>query len=153
MATPEERIAALGLTLPTVVPPLASYLPAVRADRFVFTSGQLPLVDGTLVATGVVGDTVSPKAAQAAAQICALNALAAITSVTESLSVVRRIVKVVGFVASAPTFTAQPAVVNGASDFLREVFGEIGTHARSAVGVSSLPLGAPVEVEMVVEVA
>ena len=153
MSTPEERIIGLGFVLPEVVVPLASYVPAVRTGAYVFTSGQLPMVDGQLIATGKVGETVSPEEAQQSARVCALNALAAVRSVVGSLESVVRVVKLVGFVASAPTFSAQPAVVNGASDLIGEVFGDIGAHARSAVGVASLPMDAPVEVEMVVEVA
>lgn len=151
--TPEERLAALGLSLPAVVPPLASYVPAVRAGDLVWTSGQLPIADGNLLATGKVGAEVTPKDAAALARICALNALAAVASVTGDLSAVRRVVKVVGFVASAPGFTGQPAVINGASDLLGEVFGDAGVHARSAVGVAVLPRDAPVEVEVVVSLA
>jgi enamine deaminase RidA (YjgF/YER057c/UK114 family) len=152
VSTPEERLRELGLELPGVPAPLAAYVPAVRSGAWVFTSGQLPFKDGTLVATGKVGAEVDEAAAVAAARLCALNALATVHSVTGDLSVVR-IVKVVGFVASAPGFTAQPAVVNGASELLGEVFGDRGRHARSAVGVASLPLDAPVEVELVAEVA
>lgn len=149
---PEERLSELGLTLPEVTPPLAAYVPAVRTGDYVYTSGQLPVVDGKLVATGKVGAEVSAGEAQELARICALNALAAIKSVVGDLSKVVRIVKVVGFVASAPGFTGQPAVVNGTSELLGEVFGEAGKHARSAVGVAVLPLDAPVEVEVVAEV-
>ncbi|MBM9508972.1 RidA family protein [Actinacidiphila acididurans] len=145
------RLAELGLTLPEVVPPLASYQPAVRSGRYVYTSGQLPMVDGKLVATGKVGAEVAPEQAAELARICALNALAAVRSVAGDLDRVARVVKVVGFVASAPDFTGQPAVVNGASDLLGEVLGEKGVHARSAVGVAVLPLDAPVEVEIQVE--
>ncbi len=152
MPTPEERLAELGLTLPEVVPPLAAYVPAVRSGSLVWTSGQLPMVAGVMAATGKVGAEVDPEAAKSLARICALNALAAIASVTGGLAAVRRVVKVVGFVASAPGFTGQPGVVNGASELLGEVFGEAGRHARSAVGVAVLPLDAPVEVEVIVEV-
>lgn len=147
------RLAELGLTLPEVVPPLAAYQPAVRSGAYVFTSGQLPIVDGKLVATGKVGAGVSPEDATDLARICALNALAAVRSVAGDLDRVARVVKVVGFVASAPDFFGQPAVVNGASELLGEVFGEKGVHARSAVGVAVLPLDAPVEVEIQVELA
>ncbi len=147
-----ERLAELGLTLPTVVKPLAAYVPAVRTGNLVYTAGQLPLESGELVATGKVGAAVTPEAAKAAARVCALNALAAIDSLV-GIDNVTRVVKVVGFVASAPGFNGQPGVVNGASEFLGEVFGEAGAHARSAVGVSELPLDAPVEVELIVEVA
>ncbi|PZS31698.1 MAG: LysR family transcriptional regulator [Pseudonocardiales bacterium] len=151
MATPLARLAELGIALPTVVTPLAAYVPAVRSGSLVFTSGQVPMVDGQLAAKGKVGDTVSAEDAKALARICALNALAAIDALVGLDSVVR-VVKVVGFVASSPDFTGQPGVINGASEFLGEVFGQAGAHARSAVGVASLPLDAPVEVELVVEV-
>ena len=152
MATPEERLAELGLTLPEVVPPLAAYVPAVRTGDHVYTSGQLPLVKGELSVTGKVGAEVSAEEAKEQARICAVNALAAIKALVGDLSQVVRIVKVVGFVASAPGFTGQPQVVNGASELLGEVLGEAGRHARSAVGVSVLPLDAPVEVEVIAEV-
>ncbi|GLX05770.1 RidA family protein [Microbispora sp. NBRC 16548] len=152
MATPEERLAELGLTLPEVVPPLAAYVPAVRTGDHVYTSGQLPLVKGELAVTGKVGAEVSAEEAKEQARICAVNALAAIKALVGDLSQVVRIVKVVGFVASAPGFTGQPQVVNGASELLGEVFGEAGKHARSAVGVAVLPLDAPVEVEVIAEV-
>ncbi|HVF19586.1 MAG TPA: RidA family protein [Mycobacteriales bacterium] len=151
-STPEDRLVELGLVLPAVVPPVAAYIPAVRTGNLVYTSGQLPMVDGAMPATGKVGAEVDPDTAKDLARICALNALAAITTVTGDLSAVRRIVKVVGFVASAPGFTGQPAVVNGASELFGEVFGDAGRHARSAVGVAVLPLDAPVEVEVIVEV-
>ena len=150
--TPEERLAELGLALPPVVPPVAAYVPAVRSGSLVWTSGQLPMVEGKLVAEGLVGADVSPEQAKDLARTCGLNALAAVASLTGDLSAVKRVVKVVGFVASAPGFTGQPGVVNGASELLGEVFGEAGRHARSAVGVAVLPLNAPVEVELVVEV-
>jgi enamine deaminase RidA (YjgF/YER057c/UK114 family) len=152
MPTPEERLRELGLALPLVAAPVAAYVPAVRAGPLVFTAGQLPFVDGSLAVTGKVGGEVAPEVATDLARTCALNALAAVCSVTGDLSVVRRVVKVVGYVASAPTFTGQPAVVNGASELLVAAFGQAGQHARSAVGVTSLPLDAPVEVELVVEV-
>lgn len=152
MATPEERLAELGLALPEVVPPLAAYVPAVRTGDHVYTSGQLPLVKGELAVTGKVGAEVSAEEAEEQARICAVNALAAIKALVGDLSQVVRIVKVVGFVASAPGFTGQPQVVNGASELLGEVFGEAGKHARSAVGVAVLPLDAPVEVEVIAEV-
>ena len=152
MPTPEERLVELGLSLPDVVPPVAAYVPAVRSGSLVWTSGQLPMVAGELSATGKVGADVDAETARDLARICALNALAAVKSVVGELSAVRRVVKVVGFVASAPDFTGQPGVVNGASELLGEVFGEPGRHARSAVGVAVLPLDAPVEVEVVVEV-
>jgi enamine deaminase RidA (YjgF/YER057c/UK114 family) len=149
--TVAERLAELGVTLPPVAAPVAAYVPAVRTGALVYTSGQLPTVDGALVATGRVGAEVSAEEAAAAARTCALNALAAVDALV-GLAAVRRVVKVVGFVASAPGFTDQPVVVNGASELLGAVFGEAGQHARSAVGVAELPKGAPVEVELIVEV-
>lgn len=151
-SSPEARLAALGLSLPKVASPLASYVPAVRTGNYVYTAGQLPFVDGVLPATGKVGAGVGTAEASALARICALNALAAVVSVAGSLSAVRRIVKVTGFVSSAPDFTQQAQVVNGASDLLVEVFGEAGRHARSAVGMAVLPLDTPVEVELIVEI-
>jgi enamine deaminase RidA (YjgF/YER057c/UK114 family) len=145
------RLATLGIDLPDVVAPLAAYVPAVRSGSFVYISGQLPMVDGKLTATGKVGGEVNPEQANALARICALNALAAVHALVGLDSVVR-VVKVVGFVASAPSFTGQPGVIDGASDFFGEVFGEAGKHARSAVGVAALPLDAPVEVEVIMEV-
>ena len=150
---PEARLAALSLTLPPVTAPVAAYVPAVRSGSLVWTSGQLPLVDGALPATGKVGAEVSAEAAKDLARICALNALAAVKAQIGDLALVRRVVKVVGFVASGPDFTGQPGVVNGASELLGAVFGDAGVHARSAVGVAVLPMDAPVEVELVVEVA
>jgi enamine deaminase RidA (YjgF/YER057c/UK114 family) len=152
MTSIEERLADLGLTLPEVVPPLAAYVPAIRTGDHVYTSGQLPMVEGKLLVTGKVGTEVSPEEAKEQARICALNALAAIKWLVGDLSSVVRIVKVVGFVASAPGFTGQPQIVNGASELLGEVLGEAGRHARSAVGVAVLPLDAPVEVEVIAEV-
>jgi enamine deaminase RidA (YjgF/YER057c/UK114 family) len=151
-ASPQERLAALGLALPDVVPPLAAYVPAVRIGNLVYTSGQLPVAGGQLQATGKVGAEVGATEAAAAARTCALNALAAAASVAGGLDAIRRVVKMTGFVASAPDFTAQPQVVNGASELLLEVFGEAGKHARSAVGVAALPLDVPVEIELIVEV-
>ncbi len=151
--TPEQRLANLGLRLPEVPTPVAAYLPAVRSGPWVYTSGQLPSVGGTLQATGRLGAEISPEQGYELARTCALNAIAAIRSVTGELSRVTRVVKVVGFVASAPGFTGQPGVLNGASELLGEVFGAAGRHARSAVGVAELPLGAPVEVEVIVEVS
>ncbi|GBG36017.1 RidA family protein [Mycobacterium montefiorense] len=145
------RLGQLGVTLPELVAPLASYVPAVRTGNLVYTSGQLPIADGKLAGTGKVGADVSPEDAKAMARTCALNALAAVNSLV-SIDAVTRVVKVVGFVASTPGFNGQPGVVNGASDLLAEVFGDQGAHARSAVGVSELPLDAPVEVELIVEV-
>lgn len=152
-ATPEKRIEELGFTLPEVAPPVATYVPAVRTGSYVYTSGQLPLRGGELLHVGKVGAEVTPEQAYDCAQQCVLNALAAVRSVTGDLSAVTRVVKVVGFVASAEGFTAQPKVINGASDFLGQVFGDLGQHARSAVGMFVLPLDAPVELEVIVEVA
>ena len=148
----KARLEELGLTLPAVVPPVAVYVPAVRSGNHVWTSGQLPMVEGTLPAVGKVGGQVTAEQAKELARTCALNALAAIDALVGLDSVVR-VVKVVGFVASVPDFAGQPGVVNGASELLGEVFGDAGQHARSAVGVAVLPLDAPVEVEVVVEVA
>ncbi|MFI8694753.1 RidA family protein [Dietzia sp. KRD202] len=146
-----RKLDQLGLELPTVVPPVANYVPAVRTGAFVYTSGQLPMVGGALAATGKVGAEVTAEQAAELARTCALNALAAVDGLVGIDSVVK-VVKVVGFVASAPGFSGQPGVLNGASDVLGEIFGDAGVHARSAVGVSELPLNAPVEVELVVEV-
>jgi enamine deaminase RidA (YjgF/YER057c/UK114 family) len=151
MSALEEKLEDLGLRLPEVVPPLAAYQPAVLSGSYVHTSGQLPMVDGKLAATGKVGAGVTPEEAKEFAAICALNALAAVKSVVGDLDRIARVVKVVGFVASSPDFTGQPAVVNGASELLGDVLGEAGVHARSAVGVTVLPLDAPVEVELLVE--
>lgn len=145
------RLAELGIELPEVVAPLAAYVPAVRTGNLVYTAGQLPFVDGKLPSTGKVGAGVTPEEGKALARTCALNALAAVDSLV-GLDSVTQVVKVVGFVASAPGFHGQPAIVNGASDLLGEVFGDSGKHARSAVGVAELPLDAPVEVELIVEV-
>ena len=153
MSTAAERLAALGVTLPPVTAPAAAYVPAVRSGNYVYTSGQLPVVDGKLQATGKVGDSVSPEEAASLARICALNALAAAAEAAGGLAAIARVVKVTGFVASAPGFTGQAQVVNGASEFLIAVLGEAGRHARSAVGMAVLPLDSPVEVEMIVEVA
>jgi enamine deaminase RidA (YjgF/YER057c/UK114 family) len=147
----KARLDELGLTLPQVAAPLAAYVPAVRTGNLVYTAGQLPLSAGKLARTGKVGADVSPEDGKALARICALNALAAVDSLV-GLDSVTQVVKVVGFVASAPGFNGQPSVINGASDLLGEVFGDKGAHARSAVGVSELPLDAPVEVELIVEV-
>ncbi len=155
MSTVEERLSELGLTVPEVVAPVAAYVPALRSGNLVFTSGQLPMRDGNLEATGKVGDghgLVPAADAKALAALCALNAIAAIKSVVGDLEKVTQVVKVVGFVASDPGFTGQPGVINGASELLGEVFGDAGVHARSAVGVAELPLGVPVEVELIVEV-
>ena len=151
-STPEERLAELGLSVPEVAAPVAAYVPAVRSGHHVYTAGQLPLRDGQLLTTGKVGADVSAEDATACARQCALNALAAVRAETGDLSAVKRVVKVVVFVASAPDFTGQPGVANGASELFGEVFGDLGRHARSAVGVAVLPLDAPVEVELVVEV-
>jgi enamine deaminase RidA (YjgF/YER057c/UK114 family) len=145
------RLGELGVVLPQVAAPLAAYVPAVRTGNLVYTSGQLPLESGKLARTGKVGNEVSPEEGKAMARICALNALAAVDALV-GVDAVRQVVKVVGFVASAPGFNGQPGVVNGASELLGEVFGDKGVHARSAVGVSELPLDAPVEVELIVEV-
>jgi enamine deaminase RidA (YjgF/YER057c/UK114 family) len=147
------RLAELGIAIPEVVPPVAAYVPAVVTGRYVYTSGQLPMRDGAMIAEGLVGADVDPDTAKECARQCAINALAAAQSVIGSLDRVTRVVKVVGFVASAPGFTGQPAVINGASEVLLEIFGDAGRHARSAVGVAGLPINAPVEVEMVLEVA
>ncbi|MER5348991.1 RidA family protein [Kitasatospora sp. NPDC002551] len=152
MSKVEEKLAELGLTLPPVAAPVAAYVPALRTGEFVFTSGQLPMVGGKLPNTGKVGAEVTPEEAKELAQICALNALAAVKSVIGDLDLVEQVVKVVGFVASAPDFTGQPGVINGTSELLGQVFGEAGVHARSAVGVTVLPLDAPVEVELQVRV-
>lgn len=153
MSSVEDRLSELGLTVPKVVPPVAAYVPALRDGNLVFTSGQLPMVDGKLVATGKVGAEVSAEDAKGYAATCALNAIAAIKAELGDLDRVARVVKVVGFVASDPSFTGQPGVINGASELLGKAFGDKGTHARSAVGVAVLPLDAPVEVEVVVSVA
>ena len=145
------RLAELGIELPEVVAPLAAYVPAVRTGNLVYTAGQLPMVAGELSVTGKVGAEVTPEEGKTMARVCALNALAAVHSLV-GIDAVTRVVKVVGFVASTPGFHGQPGVVNGASELLGEVFGEAGVHARSAVGVSELPLDAPVEVELIVEV-
>ncbi|MFE9661920.1 MULTISPECIES: RidA family protein [unclassified Streptomyces] len=147
----EARLTALGLTLPQVAAPLAAYQPAVRTGVYVYTAGQLPLVEGTLPLTGKVGAEVTAEEAKELARTCALNALAAVKSVAGDLDRVARVVKVTGFVASAADFTGQPGVLNGASELLGEVFGDKGVHARSAVGVAVLPLDAPVEIEVLVE--
>jgi enamine deaminase RidA (YjgF/YER057c/UK114 family) len=145
------RLSELGLVLPPVATPAGVYLPAVRSGSLVFTAGQLPLLDGVLGATGKLGAEIDTERGQELARTCVLNALAAVDGLV-GLDAVVRVVKMGGFVASAPGFTAQPAVLNAASELLGEVFGEAGTHARSAIGVAELPLGAPVEVELIVEV-
>lgn len=156
MPAHEDRLAELGIELPEVAPPVAAYVPAVVTGSYVYTSGQLPFESGSLPATGKVGEgdgLVPAEDAKGYARTCVLNALAAVRSEIGSLDRVTRIVKVVGFVASDPSFTGQPGVVNGASELLGEIFGEAGRHARSAVGVAALPLDAPVELELVVEFA
>jgi enamine deaminase RidA (YjgF/YER057c/UK114 family) len=152
VTAPSARLAELGLTLPDVPAPLASYVPAVRSGAWVFTSGQLPFVEGRLPTVGKVGADVTVEAAVDCARVATLNALAAIGAELGSVDEIARVVKVVVFVASGPTFTGQPQVGNGASQLLGEVFGDAGKHARSAVGVTSLPLDSPVEVELIVEV-
>jgi enamine deaminase RidA (YjgF/YER057c/UK114 family) len=153
MSTPEENLAELGLSVPEVAKPVAVYVPAVRTGNYVFTSGQLPMRSGELMTTGKVGGEVTQEEAVACAQQCALNAIAAVKAEIGDLSLVKRIVKVVAFVASTPDFTGQPQVANGASELFGKVFGDAGVHARSAVGVPVLPLDSPVEVEIVVELA
>ena len=145
------RLKELGVELPGVAAPLAAYVPATQSGQWVFTSGQLPFVDGKLPATGKVGAEVSPEEAKQYAATCILNALAAVHALV-GIDSIKRVVKVVGFVASAEGFTGQPGVVNGASELLGEIFGDAGKHARSAVGVAELPIGAPVEIELIVEV-
>ena len=153
MGAVEERLSALGHTVPDVAPPVAVYVPAVQTGNLVYTSGQLPLVSGVLMGTGKVGAEVTAEQAGQMAAQCALNAIAAIRALVGDLERVVRVVKVVGFVASDPGFSGQPSVVNGASELLGAAFGEAGVHARSAVGVAVLPLDAPVEVEVIVEIA
>jgi enamine deaminase RidA (YjgF/YER057c/UK114 family) len=153
MSLVEQKIADLGLLLPETSKPLAAYIPAVQSGSLVFTSGQLPMRDGQLIRTGKVGSDVSAEEAKALAEVCALNALAAIKMAIGDLDKIMRVVKVVGFVASSPDFTGQPGVINGASEFLGKVLGDKGIHARSAVGVAVLPLDAPVEVELIVEIS
>lgn len=150
--TPEERLAELGESVPEVAAPLAAYVPTVRTGPYVYVSGQLPWRDGELMHAGKVGADVSAEDAAQCARQCALNAIGALKAELGELSAVKRIVKVVGFVASAPDFTGQPQVINGASEFLADVFGSAGTHARSAVGMAVLPLDTPVEVELIAEV-
>jgi enamine deaminase RidA (YjgF/YER057c/UK114 family) len=153
MSVLDDRLAELGITIPDVAKPVAAYVPAVVTGNLVFTSGQLPFVNGTLAETGKVGGGVSEESAKALARVCVLNGLAAAKGAIGSLDRITRVVKVVGFVASDPSFTGQPAVVNGASDLLGEIFGEAGQHARSAVGLAVLPLDSPVEIEFVFEYA
>ena len=156
MSKVEDRLAELGLTVPEVAKPVAAYVPAVQDGRRIYTSGQLPMVSGSLAETGKVGQgegLVSPERAAELAQICALNAIAAVKALVGDLDKVTQVVKLVGFVASDPAFTGQPGVINGASELMGKAFGEAGIHARSAVGVAVLPLDAPVEVEIVVALA
>ena len=150
--TYEEKLKSLGLTLPLTPKPVAAYIPAIQAENMVYTSGQLPVVAGELKFKGKLGKEISKEQGYEAAKICALNALSAIKSVIGELDRIEQIVKVVGFVGSAEGFTDQPAVINGASEFLKELFGDKGSHARSAVGMAELPLGAAVELEMIVKV-
>ena len=152
MGAVEDRLAEIGLSVPDVAKPVASYVPAVRTGSYIYTSGQVPLRDGQLITTGKVGAGVSPEDARECAQQCALNAIAAVKAELGDLDLVKRVVKVVCFVASDSAFTGQPQVANGASDLLGKAFGDSGVHARSAVGVPVLPLDAPVEVEILVEV-
>lgn len=152
MSSVEARLSDMGLTVPDVVAPVAAYVPTVQTGSLIFTAGQLPMQDGSLIATGKVGGTVSPEQAWQCARIAALNAVAAVKEAVTDLDRVTRVVKAVVFVASDPAFTAQPQVANGASELLGEAFGDAGLHARSAVGVAVLPMDAPVEVELTVEV-
>ncbi len=156
MSAVEDRLAELGLTVPEVATPVAAYVPAIQDGRRIYTSGQLPMVSGSLVQTGKVGDghgLVPPEDAKKLAEVCALNAIAAVKSIVGDLDKVTQVVKLVGFVASDPAFTGQPGVINGASELMGKAFGDAGIHARSAVGVAVLPLDAPVEVEIVVALA
>lgn len=152
MSAVSERLAQLGITLPAVAAPVAAYVPAVRTGDQVWTSGQLPFVDGALTTTGKVGGEVTAEEAAELARTAALNALAAVDALV-GVDKITRVLKIVGFVASAEGFSGQPAVVNGASNLMGEIFGGAGAHARSAVGVAELPLGAPVEIELIVEIA
>lgn len=152
MSAVEATLARLGHTLPEVAAPIAAYVPAVRSGNLVYTSGQLPMLDGKLIATGKVGSAIDVDTAKALAERCALNGLAAVKQVIGDLDKIVRIVKVVGFVAVDPSFTNMSAVMNGASDLLGACFGDAGKHARSSVGMAALPLDAPVEVELIVEV-
>tara|TARA_B110000858_G_scaffold111129_1_gene127185 strand:- start:189 stop:650 length:462 start_codon:yes stop_codon:yes gene_type:complete len=151
MSKVEQRLSELGFTLPEVATPAGSYLPAMISGNLVFTAGQIPVIEGKLMATGKLGAEITVEYGAEIAQRCALNALAAVKSVIGDLDRVQQVVKIVGFVSSVPEFTSQPAVINGASEFLQQVFGDAGKHARSAVGVSVLPLDAPVEIELIVE--
>lgn len=148
----EEKLKSMGISIPETPKPVAAYIPAIQVDNLIYTSGQIPIVNGEIKYKGKLGDNITKEQGYDAARICAINALSAIRSVIGSLDKIEQVVKVVGFVASAEGFTEQPAVVNGASEFLQEVFGKKGIHARSAVGVAELPLGVPVEVEMIVKI-
>ena len=152
MSKIEAKLAELGVTLPVAPKPVASYVPGIRTGNLVITSGQLPTKDGQMVATGIVPQEVTPEVAAEAARLCAINNLAVIKAVIGDLDKVVRVVRLGVFVASAPTFTAHPKIANGASDFIQAVFGDAGRHARSTVGMACLPLNAPVEVDMMVEV-
>jgi enamine deaminase RidA (YjgF/YER057c/UK114 family) len=152
MGKVEDRLKSLGLVLPEVPAPLAAYVPAKKVGQVIFTAGQLPLLKGELICKGLLGQDVNVEQAYQAARICTLNALAAIKGVVKDLDQIVQVVRVVGYVASTSTFTQQPAIVNGASELLLEIFGEVGKHARSAIGVASLPLNASVEIELTVEV-
>ena len=152
MGNIENKLNSLGIQLPETPKPLAAYLPAKQTGNLVFTAGQLPMVDGNLIATGLLGKDIEVEAAKAAAKICVINALSAVKGVIGDLDKIKQVVRVVGYVASMPDFTQQPAIVNGASELLLEVFGETGRHARSAIGVAVLPLNAAVEIELTVEV-
>lgn len=152
MSHPEEKLAELGLKLPDVAKPVAAYIPVLRTGNLIYTSGQLPLREGALIATGKLGDAVSAEVGVECAQQCALNGLAAIKAEVGDLAKIKRIVKLVAFVASTPDFTGQPQIANGASELIGQVFGDAGQHARSAVGVPVLPLDAPIEIEFIAEV-
>ena len=152
MGKVENRLSELGLVLPDAPKPVAAYIPAKQSGKLVFTAGQLPMVNGELISKGLLGQEVAIEDANKGARVCTLNALAAIKGVIGDLDRIKQIVRVVGYVASIPTFTQQPAVVNGASELLLEIFGNAGKHARSAVGMAVLPLNASVEIELTVEV-
>jgi enamine deaminase RidA (YjgF/YER057c/UK114 family) len=152
MSKIEKRLSELGITLPKVSIPIASYIPAIKVSNLIFTSGQLPFIDGEITCTGLVGRDVEVEAASNAARVCTINALAAIREIIIDLDRIKQVVKITGFVAGAPTFTQQPAVINGSSNLILEIFGEKGKHTRSAVGMSSLPLNSSVEIEFIFEV-
>lgn len=152
MSNFENRLNEIGLVLPEVIKPVAAYIPAKQAGKLVFTAGQLPIVSGDLVSKGLLGQNVEVEEAYQAARICTLNALAAIKGLIGDLDRIKQVVRVVGYVASVPTFTQQPAVVNGSSELLLEIFGEVGKHARSAIGIAVLPLNSSVEIELTVEI-